>query len=272
MKKRFIVLIDFSAHSENLIKTANDWSKQVNAELLLVHETAVLAPVLVDNKGRTEIAQQINTEALGKLIKLAKKNIAPHLKISYDVSENLLLTTLEKYLAEPYDNLIMLGLKGTGLLKKIFLGSVASHIIDKSSNIVVAMPKEISSFSHEKVFVAITEKHPLNILALNNLLKYFDEKTTELCFFQLAKPSETARPIERHLKELTKLYEDQFNTSYTVYEGNSSFSDIKKVINNTTNEILIVQKGSRHLTDQFFRKFLINELVYEGQTPLIVLP
>lgn len=36
--------------------------------------------------------------------------------------------------------------------------------------------------------------------------------------------------------------------------------------------MLVVQKGSRLLTDQLFRQFLINELVYEGQTPLIVLP
>ena len=44
------------------------------------------------------------------------------------------------------------------------------------------------------------------------------------------------------------------------------------VINNKIDEMLIVQKGSRLLTDQLFRRFLINELVYEGQTPLIVLP
>jgi hypothetical protein len=57
-----------------------------------------------------------------------------------------------------------------------------------------------------------------------------------------------------------------------IYEGNNPFNDIKKVINNNNGQMLIVQKGSRLLTDHFFRKFLINELVYEGQTPLVVLP
>ncbi|MDY0077873.1 MAG: universal stress protein [Bacteroidales bacterium] len=272
MKKRFIVLIDFSAHSENLIKYAYDWSKQVDAELLLVHETSILAPVLIDNESRVGIARQINADALRKLKELAGQILPPDLKVNYDVSEIYLQTTLEKYLAEPFNNLIMIGLKGTGLLKKIFMGSVATQVIDRTNNIVVAMPKEISSFSHEKIFVAITEKHPLNILELNNFLSFYDNKKTSLCFFHLAKPKEKIKPIENQLKELSKLFEDRFSTTYEIYEGSSSFFDIKKVINNRIDEILIVQKGSRHLTDQFFRKFLINELVFEGQTPLIVLP
>ncbi|MNE57231.1 hypothetical protein D3C80_1521830 [compost metagenome] len=68
------------------------------------------------------------------------------------------------------------------------------------------------------------------------------------------------------------MFSDRFNTDFAIYEGNNPFDDIKKIINNKNDEMLIVQKGSRHLTDQLFRKFLINELVYEGQTPLIVLP
>jgi hypothetical protein len=152
------------------------------------------------------------------------------------------------------------------------MGSVATQIIDKTNNVVVAMPKEISSFTHEKLFVAITERHPLNMPELINFLSYFDEKKTSLCFFQLAKPGEQIKPIEKELKALTSLFGDKFNTSYEVYEGSNSFTDIKKVINNTIDEILIVQKGSRHLTDQFLRQFLINELVYAGQTPLVVLP
>ncbi len=37
-------------------------------------------------------------------------------------------------------------------------------------------------------------------------------------------------------------------------------------------ELRIVQKGLRLLTRPIFRKFLIDELEYEGQTLLIVLP
>ncbi|MBS1552648.1 MAG: universal stress protein [Bacteroidetes bacterium] len=272
MKKRFILLIDFSEYSGNLIRYACDWGNKVNAELLLVHQTIVLSPAFAEIESRKSIAEDTNDEALQNLKALAKELIPSNVKTSFLASENNLQITLDKLLAEPFDNLIFVGLKGTGLLKKIFLGSVALQVIDNTKNIIVAMPKEINAFSHEKIFVAVTKKHPLNVLELNNFLKFIDKENTGITFFYLSNPNEKTTGTEKQLRDLSALFADRFNTSYEVYEGSDPFESIKKVINNEVEEMLIVQKGTRFLTDQLFRKFLINELVYEGKTPLIILP
>jgi len=272
MKKRFIILIDFSEYSGNLVKYACDWSQHSSAELMLVHQSVVLAPALTDNESRQQIAQHTNDGALQKLRTLAKEIIPPTIKVSFSVSESHLQATLDKLLAEPYDNLILAGIKGTGLLKQIFIGSVALYVIENVENIIVAIPKEISAFSHEKIFVAVTEKHPLNLLELNNLLNFIDKEKTCITFFFLAKPNETTKGIEEKLNHLSNLFADRVKTKIAIFEGKNPFEDIKKIINNREEEILIVQKGSRLLSDQLFRRFLINELVYEGQIPLIVLP
>lgn len=60
--------------------------------------------------------------------------------VSYSVSESHIQVSLLNLLAEPFENLIFVGLKGSGLLKKIFLGSFAIQVIDNTNNIVVAMP------------------------------------------------------------------------------------------------------------------------------------
>ncbi|QQS28915.1 MAG: universal stress protein [Sphingobacteriales bacterium] len=272
MNKRFIILIDFSEYSNNLIMYACDWSKQANAEILLVHQSIVLVPALTDNESRQQITQHTNEDAIQKLKELAKEIIPPTVKVSFNVSESNLQITLPKLLSEPFDNLIFTGIKGTGLLKKIFLGSTALRIIDSTKNIIVAMPKEIKTFSHDKIYVGVTEKHPLNILELNKFLNFIDTKNMSITFFYLAKPNEKTTGIEKLLNELKEMFSEKYKTSIAIYEGNNPFNDIKKIINNNLDELLIVQKGSRLLTDQLFRRFLINELVYEGQTPLIVLP
>ena len=271
MTKRFILLIDFSEYSGNLIKYACDWSKQVDAEILLLHQTIAIAPALTDNEGRRQIAEHANYEALQKLKLLAKELIPNTFKVSYSVSESNMQLMLSELLAEPFENLIFVGLKGTGLLKKIFLGSVALQVINNTNNTVIAMPKEIDTFSHKKIFVAVAEKHPFNILELNNFLKFIDKQNTNITFFHLAKPNEKTVGIEKQLRGLSEMFSDRYNTDFTIYEGNNPFGDVKKVINNKVDEILIVKKGSRFLTDQFFRKLLINTLIYEGQTPLVVL-
>lgn len=85
------------------------------------------------------------------------------------------------------------------MLKKIILGSVAIEVIENTNNVVVAMPEEIFEFSHEKIFVAVTEKHSLNILALDNFLNFLDEGNTSIPFFNLAKPTEKTEAIEKKL-------------------------------------------------------------------------
>src|SRR5690606_3814844 len=137
MTKRFNLLIDFSEYSGNLIKYACDWSKQVNAEILLLHQTLVAAPALTENEGREQIVQLANYKALQKLKLFANQLIPNALKVSYSVSERNLQHTLTELLEEPFENLIFVGLKGTGLLKKIFLGSIAIQVIDNTKNTVV---------------------------------------------------------------------------------------------------------------------------------------
>lgn len=220
MKKRFIILIDFSEYSGNLLKYACDWSKQVNAELLLVHQTIVLTPGFADYESSKSIAEHDNDEALHKLKALVKELIPPSVKVSYSVSESNLELTLSKLLAEPYQNLIFVGLKGTGLLKKIFLGSVALQVIDNTKNIIVAIPKEITTFSHKNIFVAVTEKHPLNLLELNNFLKLIDKENTSITFFYLSKPNEKTKGTEKQLRDLSVLFANRFNTNFAIYEGN----------------------------------------------------
>lgn len=272
MKKRFIILVDFSEYSRNLISYAYDWCQQVGAELLLVHQTTVVVPSLSDANQRQQLIQNMNNEKLQELKVLATELISPTTKVILSVSETPLNIALSAFIAEPYQNIIFSGIKSTSRLKKLFLGSTTIEIIDNTNNIVVAIPKKIAAFSHEKIFIAVTKKYPLNLLELNKLLSLIDRENTSITFFYLAKPNEQTQSIENKLSKLTEMFADRYHTTSAIYQGKNPFDEIKKVINNKIDEILVVQKGSRLLTDQLFRKFLIDELVYEGETPLIVLP
>jgi hypothetical protein len=157
-------------------------------------------------------------------------------------------------------------------LKKIFIGSIAVQVIKNLANTTIAIPKDVLKFSPKKIFVAVNDKYPTNILALNNFLDFIGEGIENITFFYMAKAVENNAVVQKQLKNLSIIYSEKFNTTFTVYEENSFFGIIKTLINSKIEELLVVQKGSRFLTDQIFRKFMINELIYDGQTPLVVLP
>jgi len=271
MKKRFIVLIDFSTHSGKLLKYAYDWSKQVNAELLLVHQSLILAPAMIDTESKESITQQTNNEQLQKLKEFAETVLSPTANVSYYVSEGHFELILTRLFSESFENLIFVGLKGMSLFKNIFIKSIVFQVIENTKNTIVAIPADIESFSQKKLFVAVPEKHSLNILELNRFLNFIDNKTTSIEFFRLAKPNVVTTELENQLLSLAKMYADKFKTTFSIYEGTDLSAEINKIVRNRNNEILIVQKTSLNLTDELFRKSELSDLVMEGQIQLIIL-
>jgi hypothetical protein len=262
MKNRFIVLIDFSSYSEHLLRFAYDWSKRINAEILLVHNTNLLTPVWGPLESKIELINIANRDALEKLRVYSETFLPKGTSVNHFVSEENLVTMLRQLLQKPFNNLVFLGIKGTGSLKKIFIGSQSVKVIDNIDNLIVAVPKNIDSCSLESVHVAFQKSHPLNIIELNKFLKFAGEKLNKIKFFSIITPDDNVDSTEEYLKEVSKLYSSKRDTSYEIYKGDNALINLKNIISKNKNEFIVVQRGSRMFLDKFFRKFIINELVY----------
>lgn len=273
MKKRCIALVDFSKQSKPIIKQTYEWSVQSGATLLLVHQTVTITPVFTPESDKQDIIRNQIKESLKKLKKLAADILPETNSVSFLVTELDLPTIVKELLANTdFDHLIFMGIKGTSLIKKITLGSKIIQITNNINHTIIALPDSIHHFIPKKIFVGVSGEK-LNILALNHFLNFVKTDLSELNFFYWGNPTENTNNIEQELKELVSLFESRFNTSYTIFKANHSKSDLKNIINNSSvNEILVLQKGSRFLTDHLFRNFLIDDLVYEGETPLVILP
>lgn len=272
MKKRFLVLVDYSPASAGLLRYAYQWSLHTGAELMLVHHTTVMMPVLTDHSDKQALKKLANDEALERLKGFARETLPELVRISCVASEAPLLTTLAKLLKEPYEHLVFLGLKGTGPVKKLFFGSTAVRVIENTGHLVAAIPKNTGVFQNTKVYVAIHDKNPLNIIGFNRFLSFLEDKVHQLVFFTITKPEDDPGPIERYLQDLRDMYKGSVGATYEMYNGHDLLENIKSIISHTPGQLLVLQKGPRLLSDHYFRKFVINELIYDGKTPLIVLP
>jgi hypothetical protein len=274
MEKRSIVLVDFSESSDYIIKQAYEWSITFGASLLLVNQTVVITPVFTEENDKREIVRNQINESLKRLKKYASEILPETSLVSFLITDLDLPKILKELTANPnFDNLIFMGLKGTPVIKKITLGSKIIQVINTINHPLVALPISNLHFVPKKIFIGVSQVQSLNILALNHFLNFIKSEITQITFFYWGSPSEITTEIEIELKELQSLFENQYPTFYTIFKTNHSKTDLKNIINNSlVDEILILQKGSRLLTDHLFRNFLINDLVYEGQTPLVVLP
>jgi nucleotide-binding universal stress UspA family protein len=272
MKNRFLVLIDFSTYSKDQLFLAHTWSVRIKAELLLIHVPLIRAPALTDRETEKEIVTYEKEKALAQLQAFADEVLGEHKNINFLASEKNLLLLIPQLLNEGFNDLIIVGLKGTGVLKKIFWGSTTIDIVNNINHPVVAVPKNLSNFTPDSFYVGIYPKFPLNTTKFDYILHFFGSLINNIFFFSVITNQNDHQDATHYLESLVEKYKPLKNSTYKIFEGEDAFKEIKNFMLNHTDGMLLVQRGSRSFLDQISRKFLINELVYDASTPLLILP
>ncbi|CAM4255315.1 universal stress protein [Gillisia hiemivivida] len=265
---RITVLVDFSEHSKNLVNFAFGLSESIKAKVLFIHKYTSMVPGMTDQDTRDEIMRTNKEEAHAKLWKLVKNRVFS--EDSIHVSPKPILTILNELKADRYFDWVLAGLKGTGALKRLFIGSTTVSIIDNSDHLTIAVPINMPISIPRKLLVGVNPLFPLNQHQFSNMLRTLAGKVQEVEFFSIVKDGENEDKAKDQLNRLRKEY-DAYNSSISLFKGEDAFNGLKAYLEKTPDSFLVLQQGSRSLQDKLFRKFMINELVYSGQTPLIVI-
>jgi nucleotide-binding universal stress UspA family protein len=279
MKSRLIALIDFSVYSHAIAEVAVRLASIAQAKLVLVHQVPGLVPGMADDASKKEILKGEKEEALEKLKKFTAEKDIPHIVVRYVVTESHLLTTIDELLAEGFNDTILVGIRGAGMLRQLFIGNTATMIINEVNRTVVAVPEKLCAIRNEfcnvlpkRLVVSLSYRFPLNEEGLDNFLTQHKSDITQVEFISSIDGDEKEEKADQYLSSLAEKYGMNFKSSYKIFKGKKHFEQIKKYVQSEPNTVLIVQKGSRYLTDMLFRSFLINEVVQDGSLPMVVLP
>lgn len=267
-RNRIIVLVDFSEYSINLINFAFSIAKQIKAKIIFVHQVAGVVPALADEGSRNEILRVEIEEARLKLREFVKERIDD--EDAFQVSPKPVLSILQELSGELYFDWILAGVKETGTFKRLLMGSTTLAIIDESDYLTMAVPLRNRLAVPQKLLVGVTPKFSLNIDQFENVLFSLKEQLIELEFFTILKDKDDEIAARQNLLDLQVRYAS-YKPEIGLYNGNDALSLLKQRVINTEDSFLVLQQGSRSLNDKLFRKFMINELVYGAESPLIVL-
>ncbi|HEY8401458.1 MAG TPA: universal stress protein [Cytophagaceae bacterium] len=279
-KTRLIALIDFSLYSHALIELASRWCEIANAELLLVHSTPVLVPAMASQNTKDEVFESEKKEIISKLSKLTGEKVPSAVKVDYLVTNKDLLDILPEIVNQnDYNDFLLVGVKGTGMLKKILIGSTATKIIEELNYPTIALPSKLCATQDnkcnllpEKLIVALSYKFPLNEAAFANFLTTYKGSIKKVEFMSVIQSDETEEMAGQYLNTLSEKYKNQVPVSYKIFNGKDVYNEIKEYVSREKDTLLVVQKGSRSLKDQLFREFLINRIVHDGSMPLVIIP
>jgi nucleotide-binding universal stress UspA family protein len=266
-KNRIIVLIDFSKYTDILLKSTQLFAEILKADILFVHQVAGVMPAMANAESREKLGEIEKQEALMKLNMIVDDTL--YTRATFQVSDKNILTILEELADEDYFDWVFAGVKGAGILRQIFIGSTTLNVIDNTQLLTVAIPLKKDIIIPKKLIIAANYKFPFQYEQLRYVLDALSGTVEEIEFITVVK-EENETSYQAYLDEVLELFKTYHPSSRT-FISDDPFSEIRHYILHRKDTYLVVQQGSRSFVDTLFRKFMINELVYAGSIPLIVI-
>ncbi|NNJ88031.1 MAG: universal stress protein [Eudoraea sp.] len=172
--KTLLYATDFSDNSISALKFAAMLSQKFKAKLFMLHvfdmKPTFMSTVSISYSRLEETAFKENNS---KLTDFCKKHLGKDpetLGISLLISEHSISSTGILENAEKINaDLVIIGTKGSTILKDLFIGSTASSLIDKSYVPLIIVPEKTPSKQIEKIAYA-TAFEQADILAIHRLV------------------------------------------------------------------------------------------------------
>lgn len=265
---RIIALIDFSDYSERIVSFSAEFSQQIHAEVIFIHEVSGMVPAYADETLREQIITQEMEAAKEKMSSLLKDTPLQNSRVI--ITELDVISELQKTHDETHEDWVVLGLKGTGFIKEIFIGNTAIRVINHTKMLTVTIPLEKSISVPEELLVAVSPKYPLNHQQFELVLENLKPNLKHITFVSVGKNESDRMERVNLLENLCEQYASYKTNSILLEEG-EIITQLLNMAETRERAFLVVQQGSRTLLDTVFRKYLVNQLVNYGATPLIVL-
>lgn len=181
----FLCATDFTACSENAINYANDLAQLFNARIILFHSIQAVAPTFpifggITPHERLEIELEERKEFLQRMetIKMHLEYQNPESNINFEsqVRHGLAKDTIPDLIRQERVDLVIMGNEEANSLQEIFVGTIASDIIARSSCPVLIIPQSAAFRPLRRIVFASDLRHapfidlgfPLDMAALFN--------------------------------------------------------------------------------------------------------
>lgn len=275
--KKILFPTDFSKAAENAFLYALSLSQRINAEIILYHVYEL--PELGRSLKHTtkEVYEMMEMETLETfkssvkdLRKLASEHGFEKVSLSHEMQEGEVITKIcSKAKTEKFDFIVM-GTQGATGLKEVFLGSIASGVIDESTVPVISVPDKTDySIKLENIaYLSNYKKEEINAFhQVNDFAKSINAKL--MCVHYDGEEEHENGDRQEWKNSLGETLKD---VSYNVITGENfekalvAFSEENKV------DLLAVLPRKRNIFQRLFSKSVSKTIAHHLHVPLFSLP
>ncbi|GGG02597.1 universal stress protein [Pontibacter amylolyticus] len=266
---KIIVPTDFSDCSKIAVRFAKGFTRQLQAELILLHVLPNVGPT-IGRQPSDRFKQELLEEAEEQFSILMAEITADGFTISHEVAYGAAVEKeVESFVRAHAIDMVIMGSKGASGLKKVLLGSNTVDVINHCSVPVVVVPEHISP-------------RPITHLLYASDLKNLDEEVEALLpyarLLQATIKIIHVPPVEymEHFDKEKLLHTQKQKTNYQaieieLLEGDDIATTIERYAAASQGEILAMFTHHTSFLEQLFRHSITREIVWHNQIPLLVI-
>jgi nucleotide-binding universal stress UspA family protein len=269
---KILVPTDFSPSSQVAIVYAAKIARQFNANLTLLHVNNSESPFPPrTNFKSAKVAEMIDAAALEE-ITLLRKSITKStrgLNVETELINGLIADDMiVAYSKKRKFDLIVMGTKGAGAVKKVLLGSNAAGVIAQSNIPVIVIPEnavytKIKKIVYASDFVNLKSEVKIPILFAKLL-------SSSLDILHVVSPKSKHPETEKLNTQLIEKNNYE-KISIHVVEGDDIPKTIDKYINQSKPGLLALHTHKPTLYEKLFGKSVTRELAFHSNIPLLTL-
>lgn len=276
--KKILFPTDFSKIAENAFLNALSLADKINGEVTLLHVYEL--PELGRSLKTTtkEVYEIMEMEALEqfrasvkRLRKIADENNLTHIKLEQLLVEGETVYQITKIAEKLEVDYILLGTKGTTGLEEIFLGSVASGVIESSKNPVICIPEKTHFKKEVDNLAYLTNYKKEEVDSFKSVLKFsnFFGAKTYCIHFDHDENNGSTKEMEVW-KNL--LGDDAKDVSFEVVYGENIDKALLNFKEKIGIDLIAAQPRKKNIFERIFMKSFSKSLAHHLNIPLLTLP
>jgi nucleotide-binding universal stress UspA family protein len=278
--KQLLVPTDFSENAMKAVFYASEIAAKKNAIVHLLHIIAPDSYVSVPFHSQESFMNELRMKHQEEL-RIIQTSIAenyPNVQTKIAVYDGLVSESITDYAANNQIDLIVMGTTGATGLKEVFMGSVTSKIIAKTTIPVIAIPLQYEMEEPDNLLFTTNHfeenKDVLNpiidmVQLFNTVLHvviFADSDTTDAAAYL-----DQTRNIHHYADFLKTAYPD-IALKATLLDGSKFENSIEDYIHTNNVDLLAMVHYPKSLAEQFLKKSRTRQMAFHTKIPLLAIP
>jgi nucleotide-binding universal stress UspA family protein len=275
--RKILVPTDFSPNALAAFCYAVPFAAQFNADLVVAH--VISRPTLPANtplevyETVMEGEKQLAWEQMQQQVALKKEALPDdhEVRVIPVVISNTFVKGVNQLVAQENAGLIIMGTKGATGLKRLFVGSNTTDLIEHTPVPLLAIPEKAKYRGMKKILVALNLKHWKGTEPLHLLRRIVRACASTVTILTVVPPGEEGTThkvkVQAELEEMLEMV-----PSWVEVKGRDAVASIQSSVDKGKPDLLVLMPQPKSLWQQLFSTSVTYEFVFKPEIPVLVIP